>query len=543
MTARRSSASARRRSRGQQVAWRLATRKRCRDGQLVLDDVADAPLALPPDHLLRRQPEPGAALLAEHVRVQGDRLVAPDRRLARDQDRVALAAPARARPAVPSARVSLRPRTAGTGTGPSFGRSRARGQRLHPAPVAEPRQRPDRDLLQADDVRRAGRDQLDHRLAGARAGPAARRCRRRGSRCGRALRSTVGDRARRPRRSARLHARGTTTSSPTALARGGRRRRARHLPLPLRRAAAGRRDTAAASGSTRSPRASSAARALRLPLKAAEHLGVAALARAHPRRRAPPAVARAAPDRRQHQLPSPRRSSPPTTCCRDGPPTSATSGAACFGSSTASSCTPRYGRESLARASAIDPVVIPHPVYPSAAGRADDGQTLLALGVIRPYKGLPDAIEVEPPPPGRPPARRRRPGDAARRAPRRAADRVAARLPDHGRARPRPRRRDGRDLPLPRRARPVGRAAAGARSRRAGRRLRRRRARRAGRALRRRARRSRRRRRRAHRGGARAPRRPGRARGRARRRRAGARRADLGRRRPPRTSTLYRELA
>ena len=52
-----------------------------------------------------------------------------------------------------------------------------------------------------------------------------------------------------------------------------------------------------------------------------------------------------------------------------------------------------YGRESLA-ALGIDPVVISHPVYPSAAGRADDGQTLLALGVIRPYKGLADAIEV-----------------------------------------------------------------------------------------------------------------------------------------------------
>ena len=38
--------------------------------------------------------------------------------------------------------------------------------------------------------------------------------------------------------------------------------------------------------------------------------------------------------------------------------------------------------------------VIPHPVYPSAATRRDDGATLLSLGVIRPYKGLPDAIEV-----------------------------------------------------------------------------------------------------------------------------------------------------
>jgi glycosyltransferase involved in cell wall biosynthesis len=33
-------------------------------------------------------------------------------------------------------------------------------------------------------------------------------------------------------------------------------------------------------------------------------------------------------------------------------------------------------------------------VYPSRATRADDGHTLLALGVIRPYKGVADAVEV-----------------------------------------------------------------------------------------------------------------------------------------------------
>jgi len=42
----------------------------------------------------------------------------------------------------------------------------------------------------------------------------------------------------------------------------------------------------------------------------------------------------------------------------------------------------------------VEATVIPHPVYPSAAVRADDGATVLALGVIRPYKGLPDAIEA-----------------------------------------------------------------------------------------------------------------------------------------------------
>jgi len=51
------------------------------------------------------------------------------------------------------------------------------------------------------------------------------------------------------------------------------------------------------------------------------------------------------------------------------------------------------GREALAELG-VDAVVIPHPVYPSSAERSDDGRTLLALGVIRPYKGLADAIEA-----------------------------------------------------------------------------------------------------------------------------------------------------
>ena len=38
--------------------------------------------------------------------------------------------------------------------------------------------------------------------------------------------------------------------------------------------------------------------------------------------------------------------------------------------------------------------VIPHPVFPSDPARTDDGRTVLALGVIRPYKGLGDAIEA-----------------------------------------------------------------------------------------------------------------------------------------------------
>ena len=51
------------------------------------------------------------------------------------------------------------------------------------------------------------------------------------------------------------------------------------------------------------------------------------------------------------------------------------------------------GRETLSELG-VDARVIPHPVYPSAATRRDDGATLLALGVIRPYKGLADAIEA-----------------------------------------------------------------------------------------------------------------------------------------------------
>jgi glycosyltransferase involved in cell wall biosynthesis len=51
------------------------------------------------------------------------------------------------------------------------------------------------------------------------------------------------------------------------------------------------------------------------------------------------------------------------------------------------------GREALLELG-TDPAVIPHPVYPSNAIHADNGQTILALGVIRPYKGLADAVEV-----------------------------------------------------------------------------------------------------------------------------------------------------
>jgi glycosyltransferase involved in cell wall biosynthesis len=54
------------------------------------------------------------------------------------------------------------------------------------------------------------------------------------------------------------------------------------------------------------------------------------------------------------------------------------------------------GRETLAGVG-VDPErlrVIPHPVFPSDPERRDDGRTVLAFGVIRPYKGLGDAIEA-----------------------------------------------------------------------------------------------------------------------------------------------------
>jgi len=49
------------------------------------------------------------------------------------------------------------------------------------------------------------------------------------------------------------------------------------------------------------------------------------------------------------------------------------------------------GRETLADLG-VDARVIPHPVFPADVARADDGRTVLCFGVIRPYKGLGDAI-------------------------------------------------------------------------------------------------------------------------------------------------------
>jgi glycosyltransferase involved in cell wall biosynthesis len=50
-----------------------------------------------------------------------------------------------------------------------------------------------------------------------------------------------------------------------------------------------------------------------------------------------------------------------------------------------------HGRAALAELG-VDARVIPHPVFPSDPPRRDDGRTLLCFGLIRPYKGLDDAI-------------------------------------------------------------------------------------------------------------------------------------------------------
>jgi len=53
------------------------------------------------------------------------------------------------------------------------------------------------------------------------------------------------------------------------------------------------------------------------------------------------------------------------------------------------------GRAALAELVPDDGLrVIPHPVFPSDPPRADDGHTLLCQGIIRAYKGVPDAIEA-----------------------------------------------------------------------------------------------------------------------------------------------------
>ena len=124
------------------------------------------------------------------------------------------------------------------------------------------------------------------------------------------------------------------------------------------------------------------------------------------------------------------------------------------------------GREALAGFGVAEDKlrVIPHPVFPGSTERRDDGATVLALGLVRPYKQLDHAREAVSRVDG---ARLRVAGDANG-------------VPERDRDRPGARRVDRRRLSVPRRARPERRAPARARRRRPGGRLRRRRAGRAG---------------------------------------------------------------
>ena len=79
------------------------------------------------------------------------------------------------------------------------------------------------------------------------------------------------------------------------------------------------------------------------------------------------------------------------------------------------------GRGRARRARRRAPARDPAPGLPERPERADDGQTMLALGVIRPYKGLARRRRGGAPAGRRAAARGRRPGDGARRAARRAA--------------------------------------------------------------------------------------------------------------------------
>ena len=56
-----------------------------------------------------------------------------------------------------------------------------------------------------------------------------------------------------------------------------------------------------------------------------------------------------------------------------------------------------HGRHRLATEVGIDPAevhVIPHPVFPGATARAEEGRTVLAPGVIRPYKQIDHALSA-----------------------------------------------------------------------------------------------------------------------------------------------------
>ncbi len=131
-------------------------------GALVLDEVTDPARLLPGAGRLGAQPEHRASLLAEDVRVERDRRDLADRRRRRDQDRVAAAREPREPPAV---RGAQQPPTARRERERArVGPLRARRHDLpRRCPGADRLEAPGRQLLQADELGVAGRDQLDHR--------------------------------------------------------------------------------------------------------------------------------------------------------------------------------------------------------------------------------------------------------------------------------------------------------------------------------------------------------------------------------------------
>ena len=273
---------------------------------------------------------------------------------------------------------------------------RNRSSHGHPAPAGEPPDRPHRNLLQAEHVGLVGGRELHHLLEIC-APP---------GRHGIAVEEVPGADEERHGRSLRLQMRVLLADPPAftptydhalaaALARAGAdvelvTSRFRFGPVPE------------PDGYTRSdlfyPLSSRLFKRsrLRLPLKAAEHpLGLAALRRRHADvlhlqwLAAPELDARLF---RPH-LPSvftahdllPRRTAKRADMWR-----------ALLGRFDRVVVHSESGRATLAGIG-VDPArlrVVPHPVFPSDPARTDDGRTVLFFGVIRPYKGLGDAIEA-----------------------------------------------------------------------------------------------------------------------------------------------------
>ena len=227
--------------------------------QLVLDELADAPLRLPERICFGVSPSRSPRSSQKTFVFSVITLVA--RTVASGGMRIALPCPANAERNDAVVRRGQAPsEPAGTGSGPTRGRLVRAATAFIPLQSPSRAERPRRDLLQADDVGPVGRDQLDH-LAQIRPPAAAGRCcRGTGSRSGPARRSTVGERARRDRRSARLHAVVRPRARGGARA-GRRRRRARHVAVPLRGAARPRRLPPRRALLPALRRASSAARA------------------------------------------------------------------------------------------------------------------------------------------------------------------------------------------------------------------------------------------------------------------------------------------